>query len=336
MYLSLGVPAVLPLGLVTLEHEGQRRICLFGATLRHPPSHIFAYHTDEFVLTGARVRDALPYATRFIDHHGISPSATVEFELATLKFMGLGADPLLSLGAARALAWASDLPYEDGVALADAMLLPPSYALELWAFDRGGLLCVETPVESGGSPRVLRRFTIRHGAKEDDWVFVFHLPHVPSHTPAELEPVRRTDLLATIPHLDHRRLDESSRALESAIVDDQLELFADALAEVLAVNRAALEAHGAAYPEASDEDRRVLRVMQDCGAVIADRAPLGFARFALIRGAHPSLEMRTQMRAELGFESGTVTGTIVDNEGARHVVRDEPVRMRFLRSRMSR
>jgi predicted sugar kinase len=335
MYLSLGVPAVLPLGLVALEHEGQRRICLFGATLQHPPSHIFAYRTDEFVLTGARVQDALPHVTRFIDHHGVSPSATVEFELATVKFMGLGASPLIGLGAARALAWASGLSYEDSVALADAVLLPPSYALELWAFDRGGLLCVETPVESEGLPRVLRRFTIRHEVK-DDWVFVFHLPHVPSDAPAEPDLAQRTNLLESIPRLDRGRLEEASRALESAIVGDQLDSFADALADILAVNRAALEAQGTSYPDATDEDRRVLGLMKDCGALIADRAPLGLARFALIRGAHPSLEMRTRMRAELGFGSGTIMGTIVDNEGARHVIRDEPVRMRFLQSEMAR
>ena len=334
MYLSLGVPAVLPLGLITVKAEEERKICLMGVTLQHPPTQIFAFRTDGFALTGARAQDALPYAESFMSHHRTHPSVTLELEQATLKFMGLGANPLIALGVGRALAWASDLEGTDSLALARALDIQASHALELWAFDRGGLLWVETPSAAEGMPQVHQRHAIEHAAKREDWVFVFHFPPVPFSTPSQLGIQRRRNLLQVVPHLDLSALDEASAAVQSGIEEDQLDLFADALKDVIAINRAALKAGGRPYPQASEEDREVLRLMKEEGAVLADRTPMGLGRFALIEGAEPSLRMRTRMRAVLGYARGTITATITDNEGARQVVRDEPVRMRFLRSDM--
>lgn len=331
MYLSLGVPAVLPLGLTTVEAEGSRRLCMLGVTLQHPPTLVFAYQADGFALVGARAQDALSYAERFISFCGKRPSVTVELEQATLKLMGLGADPLIGLGVARALAWANSLPGSGTLKLARALALPHSYAVELWGFDRGGLLWVETTSESDGVPRVLRRHTVEHDIRQKDWVFVFHFPIVPSSTPGELSLQRRTDLLRAIPHLDLAGLDEASLSLETAVEEDRLASFADSLRAVIRINRAALEASGRPYPTASEEDREVLDLMLDEGAVFADRTPMGLGRFALIEGADPSLQMRTRMRTVLGFKRGTITATITDNEGVSEVVREEPIRMRFLR-----
>jgi hypothetical protein len=306
--------------------------------LQRPQSLLFAFYSDQFLLTGPRAHDAFPYVERFVSCHSTRPSATIELEIATVKFMGVGADPLIGLGAARATAWAADVPLEDSLALARAVGLPPSYALELWGFDRGGLLCIDTSTGSDRIPRALRRYQVEPQDREDEWVFVFHFPRVPRDTAAELEKARRNDLLgdgvdpgASV-HLDRRALDEASRVLLDAAESRRLDAFVDALGDVVGINRAALEARGTPYPKASPDDRRILRLMRDCGALYADRTPLGLARFALIRGIEPSQEMRRRLRTELRNERGVMMGTVLDNRGARSVVRDEPIVMRFARS----
>jgi predicted sugar kinase len=330
MYFELGVPAVLLLGIVALEDEGQRTLSLMGAALQHPPSHIFAFHSDAFVFSGSRAKDAYPYVEQFIEHHNIDPAVEIEIELAAPKYMGLGPAPLIGLGAVQALAWANDLPADDIQTLAQAIDMLPQYALEKWAYDRGGLLFVELPGSAEGAPRVLRRDTIEHADKAADWVIVFHLPRVPEGTPEDLSYTRRAELLDAAQHLDGDKLAQAAKKLTAAVEADELEAFAAALGDIIAINRAALAANGTPYPEPSEEDERILRLMRDHGAALAAQTPAGLGNFCLVRGAEPSLALRKHLRSELGYAGGIILATIVDNTGARYIIQNKPKYMRHL------
>jgi len=107
MLIEVGSPCSLPLGLIR-THEDQ--IGVLGVTLQHPPTDVFAEAATEISVTGPMAHKGYARAWRFFAHHRREPRANVEIELAIPDMMGLGAEPMLGLSLARALAWACGLP----------------------------------------------------------------------------------------------------------------------------------------------------------------------------------------------------------------------------------
>jgi predicted sugar kinase len=321
MFIEIGAPCILPLGLALVEAEGRPKTCLMGITLQHPPTQLFACADQRLDVTGARAQVARRYAQRFLGHHSLESSAAIEIELATYSHMGLGSNALLGLSTAKGLAWVNQLPTDDTLALARALNLAPQHALDVWGFDQGGFLLVETLSEAKEMPQIVRRHPIQAADSKDDWVFVFFLPKAPTDIPSSWEAERLSALLSAAPWLDVETLHQTTQDLWSALISDDLETFARSLMEIQALNREALA--GAGTPEIlSDKEQRILDLMRDHGALAWGRSFTGLGLYGLIGGAKPSVALRQAMRPHIDFHSGTLMATITDNEGARHTIRD--------------
>ncbi len=72
----------------------------------------------------------------------------------------------------------------------------------------------------------------------------------------------------------------------------------------------------------SAETEAVLGLMRDSGAVACGQMLTGLGSFALVRGAQASRELTTRLQHHVGYFGGTVLATIIDNQGARHVVKN--------------
>jgi predicted sugar kinase len=144
---------------------------------------------------------------------------------------------------------------------------------------------------------------------------IFHWRPKPPDAGAALEADRLARVAAAAPAVSAETGRLTDEALWPALDNDDLEGFARALEAIQGLNR---EAGAWDAPEA--ETQAVLDVLRANGAVTAGESPTGLARYALIRGASPSVALRNALRAHVGVEGGTVMATICDVRGARHRV----------------
>lgn len=320
MLIEIASPAVLPFGLVRFEGQGPARTCMLGLALQHPPIQLFAQAAERLAISGARANVAHRQAERFFAHRALPPSGDFEIELAIPRLIGLGSEPLLGLSMARAMAWLNDLPLDDTPALARSVGIGPGQALEVWAFDQGGLLLVDTPTAPGPMPPIVQRRPIAHPEREA-WAFVLHFPRFAPDTPDSLESDRLTALLDAAVHLDPETGRLCRDLLWPALEQDDSAVFGQALMEIQRLNREALDRAGA--PNEVDTDPRIFDVMRTNGAQAWGRPAAGEAYFGLVRGAAASQDLRKALGDHVGIYGGTVMAAITDNHGARHQVKRE-------------
>ncbi len=323
MWIEIAAPASLPLGLVRFEDEREATTGLLGVTLQHPPVRLFAQPGTTLTLTGARADKGNEQAQRFLQHHGLGSGAEVEIELAIPEGMGLSSEAMLGLTVARALAWAHHLPFDDTPALANAVGLGPADALPIWGFDQGGFLLVDTTARDGQTlPRLVRRRALAHPDQDKAWPFVMWLPRLDPGVSATLEADRLAALLKAAPYLSAETGRLFNERLWPAMEADDLAAFAATLMAIQQLNYEALERAGAPYTLTADE-QAILDLMRDNGALAWGRSITGLALYGLIRGAHPSIELRQKMMDQVGPYGGWVMASITDNDGSRHTVWDQ-------------
>jgi predicted sugar kinase len=322
MLIEIGSPASLPLGLVRLEDEGTTKTCLLGLTLQHPPVNLFAQaHPTGLQITGARADVGYAQAKRFLQYHKLEERAEVEIELAIPSLVGLGSEPMLGLSMAQALAWLNNLPLDNIPTLAQAIALQPQDALQIWGYDRGGLLVVDV---SGASlfelQPPLRRYEIAHPEKEA-WAFVLVLPRIPAGAPETLEVDRLGTLLKAAPHLSADTGQVITAELWPALENNDLAAFGRNLMALQALNQEALASAGNSLAYSSDE-QAVFDIMRDQGAVAWGRSATGLALYGLVKGARASIDLRHKLRHHVGFFGGRVMASITDNRGATYAFKD--------------
>lgn len=317
--IELTAPASLPLGLVPIENAGQQHICLLGVTLQCPVVYLTAQAHRALQISGARADLAHQQARQFLHHHRLPAQGELRVELAIPAFMGLGSQTMLGLSTARALSWLHRLPLEAAQAQAQALGIGRQHALELWGFDQGGLLLVDTqPQADKPLPPLVRRCEIVH-PDERAWAFVFFLPRVPPGTAAALEQERMAALLHAALHLAPAA-ESPARQLQAALEQDNIRAFAQALMLIQQQTAAAL-ARAGIPPHFTDEEQTLLNIMRDGGALAWGRSPGGLALYGLIEGAAPSRALRRHLRQHIGIYGGTVMAAITDNTGARHSIK---------------
>lgn len=313
MYIEVGVPAVLPLGLAHVEIEGETRLGLMGLTLQHPPVHLFAQLNTDFSVTGARADRGAEYAYRVLDYYDLPHQAAIEIELAIPAFMGLGSDAMLGLGIAHALSLLHEVP-NDPDEHAAALGVDTLHALERRACAAGGLLLVTLD----DAATVVRRHEITHDDR-DAWVLVLFFPRMPADTPATLERSRLQTYVDTAPNLDRDSGRLVADQLWPAAADDDIARFGDGLQTLCALNRAAVE-HAGAGDQVIPAEHAVLDIMQEQGAVAWGQSLSGQCLYALVRGAAASVELRKAIRAQHAPSAGRTLATITDNAGVRSIV----------------
>lgn len=319
MFIEITSPASLPFGLVRLDSETGPKTCLLGVTLQHPPVNLSVQtHSGGLQVSGARADLAYAQAVRFLNHQNLPRRAEIQIELAIPSLVGLGSEAMLGLAQAQALAWLHQLPHADNPALAQAVGLKPQDALEVWGYDRGGLLLVEVgPGETLAPP--VRRYEIAH-SEQEAWVFVLVLPRVPADTPETLETDRLRALLEAAPHLnaDTGRL---VAEVELALANNDLAAFGRSLMAIQALNDKALAETGVP-PSYSPDEQAVLDIICQHGALAWGRSATGLALYGLVKGARSSIDLRHKLRQHLGFFGGRPMAAITANTGASYVVKN--------------
>lgn len=318
MLIEIGAPAVLPLGLVRLEDK----TCLLGLTLQHPPVHLVAKASTGYQITGARANVGYQYATKFLDYHQLKHQAEVDIELAIPACVGLGSETILGLSIARSLSQLNELESEmgDSIALARSMDLVPQNSLELWGFDQGGLLLVDSEAPEERMPAIIRRQEIQH-PENQAWAFIFYFPRIPPNTPADLESQRLENLLGAAIYLDSKKSQLEMEGLFSAVRTDELGNFAASLEELSNLNNEALISAGLPTPF-SKEEREIFAVMKENGALTWGRSLTGLTLYALVKGSSATVTLRNAIRDHVGHYGGIAMATITDNRGAQVVIKD--------------
>ena len=353
-HIELGAPACLPLAIIKTSTNGTERICLFGAALQHPPINVFAQHSKQFSVTGARANVAIPYVERYCNANGLLQPAEIEIELAIPAHMGLGSKPMLGMAMAKSVAWINGPPgpeqfrttaqkaemgqnfsgelydqaeprLDDPTFLTSGLGLRREEVLYRQAALKGGLLLVD-PAEDVEEQTVLHRHET-DTTEKNAWAFVLVLPRPPADTSESLEEDRLDALLNAAMHLDT----ESSRLFDEmiwpAIEQDDLAAFGAGLMQLQQLNQVALEAAGQAIP-LTDWEQSVLTIMADNGAVAWGRSPTGYALFALARGARTTINIRAALRSVVPHDRANMIATIVDNDGMKLV--EKPGKIKLL------
>jgi predicted sugar kinase len=322
MWIEIGTPASLPLGLVRFKDEREDVTCLMGVTLQHPPVQLFAQPQPSLTLTGARADKGNEQAQRFLQQHGLGSGSEIEVEIAIPEGMGLSSEAMLGLTIARALAWANNLPFDDAPALANAVGLGAEDALPIWGFAQGGFLLVETAATGGGSvPRPVRRCALEHKEQAEAWPFVLLMPRLGPNFSGTLEADRLAQLMRAAPYLSPETGHLLNDVLWPAMEADDIGAFAGALMAIQQLNYEALERAGTPYIT-TDEQQGMLDLMRENGALAWGRSLTGLALYGVVRGANASIDLRQKMTDRAGLYGGWVMASITDNHGARHTVWD--------------
>jgi len=319
LLIEIGAPASLPLGLVKVEENHALKTCLLGFTLQHPPVQLSARKHKRLSITGARANKGYEQALRFLEYHNLQRQSEVEIELSIPAFVGLGSDAMLGLSIAQALSWVHDLPLDNSMMLAQALGLSPSQALEVWGFDQGGLLLVNT--QSGTHSEILRRQEIAH-KERNAWVFVFYFPRVTTNTSVSYEAENMAKHLAAAPHLSSESGGLVIQDLWQAVENDDINAFGRGLIGLQEMNRAALQSAGTPQETTADQ-RTILDLMKTGGALAWGQSMSGLSLYALVEGGDASRALRKKLQNHLGYYSGRVMATITDNSGARYLIKDE-------------
>lgn len=319
MFIEINSPASLPLGLVRLDSETGPKTCLLGVTLQHPPVNLFVQaHPGGLQVSGARADVAYTQAARFLSHQNLPQRAEVQIELAIPSLVGLGSEAMLGLSQAQALAWLHHLPLDNTPVLAQAVGLRSQDALEVWGYDRGGLLLVEVGAGETFAPPI-RRYQIAH-SEQEAWAFVLVLPRVPADTPDTLEADRLRALLDAAPHLS-AGTGRLVAELEPALANNDLAAFGRSLMAIQALNDEAL-AEAGVPPTFSPDEQAVLDIICQHGAVAWGRSATGLTLYGLVKGARASIDLRHKLRQHLGIFGGRPMAAITANTGASYVVKD--------------
>jgi predicted sugar kinase len=290
-----------------------------GITLQHPPVTIDARPAPALTITGARADLAYAQALRVQQHLSLRLAAELEIEYAIPRGMGLSSEAMLGLTVARTLAVLAEHPAAaDSAALAEAAGLTPSDSLARWGFESGGFLLTGAEAAPGMWPTRLRRYELAH-ADDRSWAWVQHLPQPPDGASPGLEAEQAAALLRAAPLLSPETGRLVDEALWPALEHDDMEAFGATLNALQDLNRQALEQAGT-VPALLADTAGVLDVLRDNGAAAWGQSATGLARFALIRGAQPSIDLRRALGRHLSYESGTIMASICDNTGARHTV----------------
>lgn len=322
MLIELGAPASLPLSLVKIDHGDGVKTALLSLTVQHPPIEVVAQqHNKQLKITGARAHIGRQYARQFLRSHQLRQRAEIEIDRSIPAFMGLGSDALLGLTMAKGLAWVHHLPLDDSQALAKALSLPPQHVAELWGFDQGGLLLVETDAPEGEMPQILERREIEHH-KNEAWAFVFVLPRTQKGTPDDYEAQQMRDLLSLAPYLSS----ESGRIVMQetlpAVENDDIAAFGKSLLRLHKLIYTA-QSEAGTLKAMTPADYAILHLMRDSGAFAWGRSLTGGCLYGLVKGAKASIELRKVLRKSLGPFAGTILATITDNRGSAHVIKEE-------------
>lgn len=324
MLIELGAPASLPLSLVKIDHEEGSKTALLSVTVQHPPIEVVAQsHNKQLQITGARAHIGRQYARQFLRSHQLRQRAEIEIDRSIPAFMGLGSDPLLGLTIAKGLAWVHHLPLDDTLALANALGLSAQHAAQLWGFDRGGLLLVDTDAPEGAlaeMPQILERREIEHH-KNEAWAFVFVLPRTKKGTPDNYEAQQMRDLFSAVPYLSS----ESGRIVMQetlpAVENDDIAAFGKSLLKLHKLIYSA-QSEAGTLKGLTPADYAILHLMRDSGAFAWGRSLTGDGLYGLVKGAKASIELRTVIRKSLGPFGGTVLATITDNRGSAYVIKE--------------
>jgi predicted sugar kinase len=319
MRIDIGAPCSLMLGMVRKEGPNGDQVALLGVALQHPPISLAAAPAPRLFVSGSRADLAYAQGEHFLAHTPGAKPAEIEIDLAIPSLMGLGSEAMLGLSMARALAELSGLPGEEAGALARNVGLHASQGLEVAAFEQGGVLLVQaggTSARGPDFPRPLRRYALEHSDPKQAWAFVLHWPRPARGTLATVEADRRAAWLKAADHLSRESGHLLQTELWPALEADDLNRFAAALMQLQAFNQAALKQAGA-WEAPTPDAQAVLDVLRLNGAVAWGESPTGLARFGLIRGAQPSIDLRHALSEHVGIEGGTVMAAICDTGGAR-------------------
>lgn len=316
MPLEINTPACLPLGLT----YSNGHIHALGLTLQHPPINLSALPASTLEVSGACFPLARAAAEKVLAH-ALKTPAEIEVELAIPLLMGLGGEPLLALSTARALSELNQVE-TDVTTLSQWLDLDTLAALETAAFAKGGL--VQVNLGPSAPTGIQRRVAIQH-QDNDAWAVVLYLPKPAAHHADELEAERRAALANAAPHLSPATATVVENHLWPAVERDDFLAFARALAELHALNSAALQAAGTPLTS-TPEAQAALEVMQADGVVAYSQCLTGLGAYAVVQGAEASQVLRKNLMARLGYEAGTIMAAITDNAGctARHLNRNLP------------
>jgi len=310
MIVEIGAPSVLSFGLIKAHTAAGPRILQLVLSIQHPPVHLSMAKRDGLSVTGPRAHVADGYARRFLSHHGITSGAIIEIELAIPSLVGLRSDAMLGLSVARGLANLYGLEVA-ALALARAIGLDDAQAGGIWAFEKGGLLLLDTHSGFMDETCISVRLEIAHPEK-DAWAFILYFPYPPENTPEEYEALTLQTLLDS--GRDERLPEVDMDVFVRAVREDRFEDFAAILMDIQQANQVRLAETAPFEPPAGRE--ALFRIMEAGGAVAWGQTPGGFSFWGLVKGGNASRRIRKALQDHVGFFGGRVMATILDNRGA--------------------
>jgi predicted sugar kinase len=317
MLFEVVAPACLPLGLVRLKEKGPAAVGLLGVALQQPLVQLSCQARRGLSITGGRADRAHPQARRFLQYHELEAGAEVQIEHAIPAFMGLGSEAVLGLSVAQGLAWLHGLPMDDTPLLAQAAGIGPQHALEIWGYDRGGVLLVGTQAVPGETvPRLVRRHVIEQ-PEPHTWVFALFFPRVPQNTSPILEEDRLDTLIQAAPGVSLETGRICREVLWPALDAADITAFAQAITTLQQANEEALARAGTPLPP-HPETLEAVQLMREAGALACGQVPTGLAAYGLIEGGSASRELRRKLREHVGIGGGIVMAGIVSTGGAQY------------------
>ncbi|MFX1510236.1 MAG: beta-ribofuranosylaminobenzene 5'-phosphate synthase family protein [Promethearchaeota archaeon] len=315
---TIRASARLHLGFIDLHGGLGRKYGSLGVSLQHPVCVVEVNSERTGLQVSGEHKDRVKeVANRIIAHFGISQGLRVTVWESIPHHVGLGSGTQLELAVAtgitsvagiepntRELATILQRGVVSGVGTA-------TFALGGFVVDGGKV--TEQPIEGVGPVPPL---IIRHEIPSD-WYFVVAIPKVTQGLSGVAEKRAFQDLPAAKPESAMKASRLLIMKLIPAIVENDLDLFGDALTQIqILVGQAFTSAQGGrfAYPEVSD----CVSAMLDAGAKGVGQSSWGPTCYGLVRGPKVASEVKRIVSNVLDTSSGgTAFISTVNNQGAK-------------------
>lgn len=325
MLLEIVSPAVLPIGLVKFEQNNEQKIGLLGFALQSPPTQMLIYPSNEFQISGACAHIGQKYCLEYQKIEKTTLTGSIEIELASPRFMGLGSELLIGLTIEQGLNWLNNKHFIDNQNRSKNRSWNAVDALNEYSFQKGGINITGVNTSTNHVTECYHHFEMTEKQQDKKMFVTLFLPRVNSTIPDDFEEKRILNFLEICSSFTSLSNSSDGNNLIQGLKDNNINTITSFLMEIIHQNHQVSITSGKGIPY-SEEEIMILNEMKENGALAYGRSATGLGLFSISFGEETSNEITSAIRKKTGFNKGSTLTTMIDNQGWSYKVYNDDVK----------
>jgi predicted sugar kinase len=283
------------------------------------------YPSEEFQISGACAHIGQKYYLEYQNIVKTSVTGSIEIELATPRFMGLGSELLIGLTIEQGLYWLNNKHVIGNQNWSKNRSYNAVDSLTTYSFQYGGINITNLNTHKSCVPELIYRSEMNENQQDKKMFVSLFLPRVNSTISDDFEEERILNFLSTLSSVKSLSNFLDGNNLIQALLDNDFGKFASQLMKIIYQNYQASISSGKGIPY-SEEEKMIFNEMKANGALAYGRSATGLGLFSISLGEDTSNEITSAIRKKTGFNRGTTLNTMIENQGWSYKVYNDDVK----------